>query len=64
MNKRVTKHFDRAKESKIPWIVIVGERELSEGIVKLKDVSAAKEYPVPRNNLVEELRNRLNDTKC
>nr|GMC77343.1 histidine--tRNA ligase, cytoplasmic [Ipomoea batatas] len=64
VNKRVTKHFDRAKESKIPWIVIVGERELSEGIVKLKDVSAAKEYPVPRNNLVEELRNRLNDTKC
>lgn len=60
LNKRVMKHIDRAKDSRIPWMVIVGERELNEGIVKLKDVAANKEEEVPRSKFVEELRRRLN----
>ncbi|XP_043697010.1 histidine--tRNA ligase, cytoplasmic-like [Telopea speciosissima] len=59
VNKRVMKHIDRAKESRIPWMVIVGEREQNEGIVKLKDIEANKEEVVPRNRIVEELRRRL-----
>ncbi|KAF5479376.1 hypothetical protein F2P56_000207 [Juglans regia] len=60
VNKRVMKHIDRARESRIPYMVIVGERELNEGIVKLKDVEAAKEEEIPRSKLVEELKRRLN----
>ncbi|CAK9166264.1 unnamed protein product [Ilex paraguariensis] len=60
VNKRMKKHIDRLLESKIPFMVIVGERELNEGIVKLKDVVANKEYDVPRNRVVEELYQRLN----
>lgn len=60
VNKRVMKHIDRARESRIPWMVIVGEREMNEGIVVLKDVEAAKEDKIPRSNLVEELKRRLN----
>ncbi|XP_047330175.1 histidine--tRNA ligase, cytoplasmic-like [Impatiens glandulifera] len=60
VNKRVTKHFDKAKDSKIPWMVIVGEREITEGVVKLKDIEAAKEDVIPRSKLVEELSKRLN----
>ncbi|KAJ4953378.1 hypothetical protein NE237_030210 [Protea cynaroides] len=60
VNKRVMKHIDRAKESRIPWMVIVGEREQNEGIVKLKDVEANKEEVVPRSRVVEELQRRLN----
>ncbi|XP_075504745.1 LOW QUALITY PROTEIN: histidine--tRNA ligase, cytoplasmic-like [Primulina tabacum] len=60
INKRVMKHIDRARESRIPFMVIVGERELNEGIVKLKDLAAATEHEVPRSNLVEELQRRLN----
>ncbi|KAG6719500.1 hypothetical protein I3842_03G009000 [Carya illinoinensis] len=59
VNKRVMKHIDRARESRIPYMVIVGERELNEGIVKLKDVEAAKEEEIPRSKLVEELKRRL-----
>ncbi|XP_059645400.1 histidine--tRNA ligase, cytoplasmic [Cornus florida] len=59
-NKRVTKHFDRAKESRIPWMVIVGERELNEGVVKLKNIEAGKEEEIPRSRLVEEILKRLN----
>ncbi|KAG8383233.1 hypothetical protein BUALT_Bualt05G0163100 [Buddleja alternifolia] len=62
INKRVIKHIDRARGSKIPYMVIVGEQELNKGIVKLKDVTAATEDEVPRSGLLEELRRRLNAT--
>lgn len=55
VSKRRTKHFDRAKESRIPWMAIVGERELSEGIVTLKDMETAKEEEVARSDFVEKL---------
>ncbi|OVA07995.1 Aromatic amino acid lyase [Macleaya cordata] len=62
VNKRVMKHIDRAKESRIPWMVIVGEREQSEGVVRIKDIEANKEEVVPRDRVVEELQRRLNST--
>lgn len=60
VNKRVTKHIDRARGSKIPYMVIVGDQELSKGVVKLKDVTAATEDEVLRIELVAELQRRLN----
>lgn len=42
-------------------MVIVGERVLSEGIVKLKDMVANKEEAVPISNFVEELISRLKE---
>ncbi|XP_059445666.1 histidine--tRNA ligase, cytoplasmic-like isoform X2 [Corylus avellana] len=59
VNKRVMKHIEHARESRIPWMVIMGERERSEGIVKLKNVEAAEEEEIPMSRLVEELKIRL-----
>jgi histidyl-tRNA synthetase len=61
VNKRVMKHIEHARESRIPWMVIVGEREQSEGIVKLKNVEDAEEEEEesPRSRPVEELQIRL-----
>ncbi|XP_060167509.1 histidine--tRNA ligase, cytoplasmic-like [Lycium barbarum] len=59
IHKKVMKHIDRARDSGIPWMVIVGERELSEGVVKLKDVNAAIDYEVPKGKLVDDLCKRL-----
>ncbi|XP_009599411.1 histidine--tRNA ligase, cytoplasmic-like [Nicotiana tomentosiformis] len=59
IHKKVMKHIDRARDSRIPWMVLVGERELSEGVVKLKDVVAAIDYEIPRGNLVNDLCRRL-----
>lgn len=59
IHKKVMKHIDRARDSRIPWMVLVGERELSEGVVKLKDVVAAIDYEVPRGKLVDDLCKRL-----
>ncbi|KAF8412783.1 hypothetical protein HHK36_000753 [Tetracentron sinense] len=60
VSKRVMKQIDRAKESRIPWMVIVGEREQNEGVARIKDIEANKEEIVPRGNVVEELKRRLN----
>lgn len=35
---RRSKHFEHAKKSRIPLMVIVGEDELKKGVVKLKYV--------------------------
>ena len=59
VSKRVMKHIERARASRIPLMVIVGERELNEGVVRLKDVEANKEEEIPRDRLVEELQRRL-----
>ncbi|XP_004290239.1 PREDICTED: histidine--tRNA ligase [Fragaria vesca subsp. vesca] len=59
-NKRVTKHFDRAKDSKIPWMIIVGEKEQNEGVVRLKNIAAGEEIVIQRSDIVEELKKRLN----
>lgn len=59
LSKRVMKHIDHAKDSKIPYMVLVGDRELSEGVVKLKDIEAAKEEVIPRSQMVEEVKKRL-----
>ena len=60
IHKKIGKHIDRAIESRIPWMVIAGEREVKDGIVKLKDLNAKSEEDIPRSRLVEELQRRLN----
>ncbi|KAG7580420.1 Anticodon-binding [Arabidopsis suecica] len=43
VSKRKEKHFNRAKESGIPWMVMVGEKELSGGFVTLKKLEKGSE---------------------
>ncbi|OWM65473.1 hypothetical protein CDL15_Pgr009063 [Punica granatum] len=59
LSKRVMKHIDHAKDSRIPYLVLVGEMELNKGVVKLKDIEAAKEEVIPRTQMVEEVKKRL-----
>ncbi|GAU47900.1 hypothetical protein TSUD_25150 [Trifolium subterraneum] len=40
VNKRRPKHFDYAKESRIPWMILVGEQEIKDGTVQLKHLEA------------------------
>ncbi|KAM1030022.1 hypothetical protein FF1_033925 [Malus domestica] len=59
VNKRVTKHFDRAKESRIPWMIIEGERERNDNVVRLKNMEAGEEITISRDTIVEEVQKRL-----
>ncbi|KAM7492875.1 hypothetical protein LguiB_027484 [Lonicera macranthoides] len=59
VHKKVQKHIQRANELRIRWMAIIGETELSRGVVKLKDLNAGKEEDVPITTFVEELHTRL-----
>ncbi|RDY09877.1 Histidine--tRNA ligase, cytoplasmic, partial [Mucuna pruriens] len=63
VNKRRQKHFEYAKESRIPWMVFVGDQEIKEGVVQLKDLEANNDINISRGEFVEELRRRLNIQK-
>ncbi|KDP27370.1 hypothetical protein JCGZ_20194 [Jatropha curcas] len=56
---RFSKHIDCAKESRIPWMVLVGEKELEKAIVKIKNLETTVEEEVPRSTFVDELRRWL-----
>jgi histidyl-tRNA synthetase len=65
MHKKVQKHIQRANESKIRWMIIAGETEVSRGEVKLKDLEERGEQGeqfVPISSFVTELRQRLSAT--
>ncbi|XP_064964793.1 histidine--tRNA ligase, cytoplasmic-like [Musa acuminata AAA Group] len=59
LTKRVMNHINRAKQSGIPWMVLVGESEVSSGIFKLKSIEANQEEEIPREKIVDELQRRL-----
>ncbi|EJD74764.1 histidyl-tRNA synthetase, variant [Loa loa] len=58
-NPKMLDQMQYCEEHKIPLAIIVGERELEEGILKLRDVPSRAEQDIPRDNLVEELERRL-----
>ncbi|KAJ9167263.1 hypothetical protein P3X46_021927 [Hevea brasiliensis] len=60
VSTRFSKHIDRAKESRIPWMILVGDKELEKGIVKVKNLETTVEEEVPRSTFVEEIKRRLN----
>ena len=50
-----------ANRAKAPWAVIVGEEELANDSVTLRDMAGESgQTQIPRSSLVEELQNRLN----
>uniref|UniRef100_A0A0R3RRP5 histidine--tRNA ligase n=1 Tax=Elaeophora elaphi TaxID=1147741 RepID=A0A0R3RRP5_9BILA len=58
-NPKMLDQMQYCEEHKIPLAIIVGERELEEGILKLRDVPSRTEQDIPRDNLIEELNRRL-----
>lgn len=60
VHKRIAKHFDHAKEFGIPWMVIVGDREIKEETVKLQNKEAQVEKVVSTDIFVDELIRLIN----
>ncbi|XP_066446780.1 histidine--tRNA ligase, cytoplasmic-like [Eleutherodactylus coqui] len=57
-NPKLLNQLQYCEESGIPLVAIIGEQELKDGVVKLRDVSTREEVDVCRQNLVEEIRRR------
>jgi histidyl-tRNA synthetase len=47
------------EDNKIPFAVIIGEDEIKNNVVKLKDVNSRAEETVTRDKLVELLKEKL-----
>ncbi|CAI2351153.1 unnamed protein product [Caenorhabditis sp. 36 PRJEB53466] len=58
-NPKALTQFQYAEERRIPLVIIIGERELQEGIVKLRNVVTREEMDVSLDSLVTVIRQTL-----
>ncbi|XP_070603013.1 histidine--tRNA ligase, cytoplasmic-like isoform X2 [Erythrolamprus reginae] len=58
-NPRLLEQLQYCEETGIPLAIIIGEQELNDGVVKLRDVVTRKEVNVPQDNFIEEIKRRL-----
>ncbi|KAM3840244.1 histidine--tRNA ligase, cytoplasmic-like isoform 1-T1 [Vipera latastei] len=58
-NPRLLEQLQYCEETGIPLAIIVGEQELNDGVVKLRDVVTRKEVNIPQENFIEEIKRRL-----
>ncbi|XP_023801628.1 histidine--tRNA ligase, cytoplasmic [Cyanistes caeruleus] len=56
---KLLKQLHYCEDMGIPLAAIVGEQELADGVVKLRDVATREEVDIPREKLVDEIRRRL-----
>ncbi|XP_051649680.1 histidine--tRNA ligase, cytoplasmic-like isoform X2 [Manacus candei] len=56
---KLLKQLQYCEDTGIPLAAIVGEQELADGVVKLRDVPTREEVDIPREKLVDEIRRRL-----
>lgn len=60
-NPKMGDQLNYALQQGIPFMVLFGEDELSEGVLKIKDLDARIEDTVSEEKLVTELRTRISD---
>nr|XP_020655025.1 histidine--tRNA ligase, cytoplasmic [Pogona vitticeps] len=57
-NPKLLSQFQYCEETGIPLVAIIGEQELKDGVVKLRDVATRGEVDICRGKLVEEIKRR------
>ncbi|XP_068885329.1 histidine--tRNA ligase, cytoplasmic-like isoform X2 [Aphelocoma coerulescens] len=56
---KLLKQLQYCEDTGIPLAAIVGEQELADGVVKLRDVATREQVDIPREKLIDEIRRRL-----
>ena len=56
---KLGKQLKLADQKRIPLVVVVGPDELARGVVSVRDMNARDQLAVPRDALVEAVRERL-----
>ena len=59
-NPKILTQFQYAEKNRIPWIVVIGQSELDDGIVKVRNTVSKEETVVPRENMVPYIQSLLN----
>ncbi|XP_067949308.1 histidine--tRNA ligase-like isoform X2 [Watersipora subatra] len=58
-NPKILRQYQTCEDEGIPLAVVIGSSELERGVVKLRDVADRSDIEVPRENMIEEIRQRL-----
>nr|XP_024644050.1 probable histidine--tRNA ligase, mitochondrial isoform X1 [Macaca nemestrina] len=58
-NPKLLTQLHYCESTGIPLVVIIGEQELKEGIIKIRSVASREEVAIKRENLVAEIQKRL-----
>lgn len=61
-SRKIVKCIADASKAGIPWMLIVGENELQKGLITLRDIQAKRQEEVPRDEIIAELKMRLNSS--
>eukprot|EP00002_Diphylleia_rotans_P022476 TRINITY_DN4402_c0_g1_i1.p1 TRINITY_DN4402_c0_g1~~TRINITY_DN4402_c0_g1_i1.p1 ORF type:complete len:954 (-),score=238.26 TRINITY_DN4402_c0_g1_i1:209-3070(-) len=59
VNPKMQEQIEYAIEQKIPFMVTIGENEVRDGVVQLKEVASKKQDTIARSVLAEEIFKRL-----
>ena len=57
-NPKMLNQLQYCEDNGIPYAVVVGESELQNGVLKLRNIETREEIEVLRDNLVEEIKSR------
>ncbi|XP_077433181.1 histidine--tRNA ligase isoform X1 [Vanacampus margaritifer] len=60
-NPKLLSQLQYCEESGIPFVAILGEQELKDGVVKLRVVATREEVDISRPSLVDEIRRRTSE---
>lgn len=62
-NPKMGDQLNYVLESGIPFMILFGQDELDDGVVKIKDIGARIEDSVSRDNIVAEMLTRIDDSE-
>ena len=58
-NPKLLGQLQTCEEFGIPWAIVIGQSEIEQGIVKLRNVASRQEEEVQRSQLVEVIKKKL-----
>ncbi|XP_066572867.1 histidine--tRNA ligase isoform X2 [Amia ocellicauda] len=58
-NPKLLSQLQHCEETGIPFVAIIGEQEIKDGVVKIRNVATREEVDVTRADLVKEIKNKL-----
>lgn len=50
-NRKLKKSFEFANKEKIPYVIVLGEDEIKDNIIKIKNMQTGTEYKIPNDQL-------------
>jgi histidyl-tRNA synthetase len=61
MKRKLSRNLDYANKQKIPYVIILGKKNLAQNSVTLRSMNDGKEEEVARKDIVNRLKHKLNE---